>query len=213
MTPTTEPAIIFDFGNVLIDWNPRYLYRKLLPSEQAVEDFLQAIKFFEWNQAHDAGRDFEESIAELCAEHPQYCDLIRAYHVRYEESIGGAFEPVVAILRTLKTLAYPLYGLSNWPAGKFALVRPDYPFFDWFDDIVLSGEVGLIKPDPRIFHLLLERINRPAQTCIFIDDSVHNIEAARRLGFKAIHFHTPTQLQTELETLLHRPLPVSQAVQ
>ncbi len=202
MTVVRQPAIIFDFGNVLLDWNPRYLYRKLLPNEQAVEDFLQAVRFFEWNQAHDAGKDFEESIAQLCAQHPQYCGLIRAYNERYEESISGAILPVVAILSELKRLAYPLYGLTNWPAGKFAQVRPQYPFFDWFDEIVVSGEVGVIKPDPRIFHLLLERIQRPAQACLFIDDAHHNVEAARRIGLNTIHYLTPDQLQADLEAFL-----------
>ncbi|MFM8321339.1 MAG: HAD family hydrolase [Chloroflexota bacterium] len=202
-----RPAIIFDFGNVLVDWDPRYLYRKLLDSDEAVERFLREIDFFTWNVAHDGGRDFEESIAELCGQHPQYCDLIRAYNLRYEESIGGAIQPVVQILKQLKTAGYSLYGLSNWPAGKFAQVRPHYPFFDWFEDIVISGEVKLVKPDPRIFELLLQRVGRPAGECLFIDDSLHNITAAQRLGFQTIHYRSPAQLADDLQRLLDSPLP------
>lgn len=204
--PSRSPAIVFDFGNVLIEWDPRYLYRKLLSDDQAVEKFLNEISFFEWNKAHDAGRPFDESISDLCRQYPQYCDLIRAYDARYEESISGAIEPVVQILQALKEQGYPLYGLSNWPAGKFELVRPKYPFFGWFNDIVISGEVHLAKPDPRIYTILLERVGRPAEECIFIDDSAVNIQAAHSLGFQTIHFHTPQQLIEELEQRLGQPM-------
>ncbi len=200
------PAIVFDFGNVLIEWDPRHLYRKLLSDEQAVEKFLKEISFFEWNKAHDAGRPFDESVSDLCQQYPHYCDLIRAYDVRYEESIAGAIEPVVQILKALKEQGYPLYGLSNWPAGKFDLVRPKYPFFSWFDDIVISGEVRLAKPDPLIYAILLERVGRPAEECIFIDDSAVNIQTAQTLGFQTIHFYSPHQLIEELERRLGQPV-------
>lgn len=206
MPTQLQPAIIFDFGKVLLDWDPRYLYRKLLPDEAAVERFLSEIRFFEWNVAHDAGQPFEESIAGLCQQFPHYCDLISAYHTRYPESIAGANQPVVAILSALKQAGYPLYGLSNWPAGKFALVRPQYPFFDWFEDIVLSGEVFIVKPDPRIYQILLERIGRPASECIFIDDSLANVDGAQRVGIQTIHYRTPDQLAAELAACLALPL-------
>jgi 2-haloacid dehalogenase len=189
MNKKTVQAIVFDIGGVLIDWNPYYLYRKLLGDDrQAVGYFLKAVDFSGWNKEQDRGRSFAEGNAELIARFPEYRELILAYDQRYLESIGGAIEPVVEILHTLKDLGYPLYGLSNWPAEKFALVRPAYPFFNWFDGLIISGEVGLIKPDKDIFHLLLERVGRQAGECVFIDDHEPNITTARELGFQTIHF-------------------------
>lgn len=195
-------AIIFDFGNVLVDWDPRYLYRKLLDGEQAIDRFLNEVGFFQWNIQHDAGRPFDESIAELCARFPQYCDLIRAYDLRYEESISGPIWPTVEILRSLKEAGYPLYALSNWPADKFDLVRPKYEFFSWFDDMVISGKVRIAKPDPRIFELLLARIGRPAHECLFIDDSPKNIAVAQSMNFHTILFHSADQLRRELQSYI-----------
>lgn len=198
--PTHQPpAIVFDFGGVLMDWNPRYLYRKLFPGDEAaMERFLAEVGFSEWNQLQDAGRPFSEAVAELCARHPQYCELIQAYDQRYPESLSGSIPESVDILRRLKAAGCPLYGLSNWPAEKFELVRPDYEFFGWFDSIVISGAVGVAKPDRRIFELLLAQIGRPASECLLIDDSAANIAAAQALGFQTIHFHSPTQLAEEL---------------
>ncbi len=139
---------------MLIDWNPRYLYRELFAGDDAaVERFLKEIGFYEWNLKQDEGRPFDQAVAELCAQFPHYCALIQAYHDRYEETIRGPIWGTVEILRDLKDQGYPLHALSNWSVEKFALVRPRYPFFDWFETIVLSGEVKLAKPDPRIFRL------------------------------------------------------------
>jgi len=201
-TPTTNihpPAIIFDFGGLLLDWNPRYLYRKLFPNdEQGMERFLAEIRFDEWNHLQDAGRPFSEAITELCSRHPQYCDLIRAYDERYLESIKGAIPGTVDILRCLCTEDFSLFGFSNWPAEKFFLVRPGYEFLGWFQGIVISGEVGIAKPDPRIFQALLALVGRPSGECLLIDDSPANIDAAQVLGFQTIHFRRPSQLAGEL---------------
>lgn len=198
-----KPVFVFDLGNVLIDWDPRYLYRKLFGGDlQAMENFLREVRFFEWNLEQDAGRPFKEAVAEMCDRFPQYCELIRAYDQRYEESLGGPIWPTVEILRELKDVGYPLYALSNWPAEKYHQVRHKFPFFDWFDDIVISGEVRLAKPDARIFELLLTRIGRQAGECLFIDDSPKNIAVAQSLGFQTIHFQSPEQLRQELEPYL-----------
>jgi 2-haloacid dehalogenase len=201
-TATTNahtPAIIFDFGGVLLDWNPRYLYRKLFPNdEQGMEHFLTEIGFDEWNHLQDAGRPFSVAVHELCAHYPQYCDLIRAYDERFLESINGAIPGTVDILCRLWTEGCSLYGFSNWPAEKFYLVRPKHEFLGWFQDILISGEVGLAKPDPRIFHVLLERVDRPASECLLIDDSLANVGAAQALDFQTIHFQGPPQLAAEL---------------
>jgi 2-haloacid dehalogenase len=212
-TPTSNtlpPAIIFDFGGVLLDWNPRYLYRKLFPNdEQGMERFLAEIGFDEWNHLQDAGRPFSVAVAELCFRHPQYCDLIRAYDERYLESLKGAITGTVDILRCLWTVGFSLFGFSNWPAEKFYLVRPGYEFFSWFQGVVISGEVGIAKPDPRIFQVLLEQVDRPAGECLLIDDSPINITIAQALGFQTIHFHRPAQLASDLARrgLLPESLP------
>jgi 2-haloacid dehalogenase len=195
-------AIVFDFGKVLVDWNPHYLYRKLFHGDSAAVDrFLDEIGFEAWNLQQDAGRPFDEAVAELCGRFPQHCDMIQAYHDRYEETIAGPIWGTVAILHDLKAQGYPVYALSNWSEEKFRLVRPRYPFFDWFEKIILSGEVKLAKPDPRIFRLLLEQIERRAEECLLIDDAQANIAVAQELGFRTIWFRSPEQLQKELREI------------
>jgi 2-haloacid dehalogenase len=195
-------ALIFDFGGVLLDWDPRYLYRRYFPDQpQAMDQFLAEIKFYEWNAEQDRGRAFSEGIAELSLEFPQHARLIQTYFDCWEESISGPINGSVEILRRLKQKGYPLYGLSNWSAETYPRARAKYPFFDWFDDVVLSGAVKLNKPDPAIFKLLLNKIGFPAPQCLLIDDSLANINEANKLGFETIHFTSPGQLQSELHSL------------
>lgn len=149
----------------------------------------------------DKGRPFNEAVALLSAQFPHYAGLIKAYDERYEESIRGPVWGTIEVLRSLKETGYPLYGLSNWSNEKFNLVRPRYEFFSWFDDIVVSGEVKLVKPDPAIFTLFLKQIGRTAAECVYIDDSAPNVAVADRLGFTAIHFTSPAQLRVELDRL------------
>ncbi len=193
-----SPAIVFDFGGVLLEWNPRHLYRKLFPDADAMEAFLTEIDFAAWNVEQDRGRPFSLGVAELSGRFPKHADLIRAYHERWEESIAGPISGTVALLAKLKRAGYPLYGLSNWSAETFARIRPRYAFFDSFDAILISGELGLVKPDPRIFHALLARAGRPAADCLFIDDGQDNIDAARTLGFRTIRFESAELLEAEL---------------
>ena len=196
------PAIVFDFGGVLLDWNPRYLYRKLFDDDhEAVERFLTEIGFTEWNLKQDEGRPFAAAVAELSERFPQHADLIRAYDERWEESMGGEIEPTVEILHALKRAGHTLYGLSNWSAETFRRIRHKHAFLDLFEAIVLSGEVKVNKPDPRIYALLLDKVNRPAGECLFIDDSEANVSAAASLGFKTIRFESPEQLEGELRRL------------
>jgi 2-haloacid dehalogenase len=194
-------AIIFDLGNVLIGWDVHRLYQRLLPDRQAVDSFLQQIHFSEWNARQDAGRPFHEGVAEHAAQFPQYAHLIEAYDTHWEDSITGAYEESIQIARELKQAGWPLYLLSNFSSEKFTLVRSRFDFFSLFDDMVISGEHKLIKPDPAIFHLTLQRIQRTAQECLFIDDSLPNIETARAIGFQTIHYQSPAQLRSELKKL------------
>jgi len=194
-------ALVFDLGGVLIDWDPRLLYRKLFDDDAAVERFLQEVDFYGWNVEQDRGRTFQAGIAELSARFPQYAEYIRAYDERYPEALAGALQPTVAILAQLKRAGYPLYALSNWPAEKFVYARAQFEFLKWFDLIVVSGEVKLIKPDPRIFTLLLERSGWRAEECVFIDDNETNVRAAHALGFHGIRFENAEQLTRALTRL------------
>jgi 2-haloacid dehalogenase len=200
--PADRTAIIFDFGGVLFDWNPHYLYLKFFNGNgQAVDDFLSEIHFSEWNLRQDQGRPFSDAVEEHCARFPQYCELIRRYDTDWEQSLGGPIWETVQILQALREAGYPLYALSNWSAEKFDLIRPRYDFLDWFEAIILSGSVGMVKPDPRIFNLTFEQIGHPAGECLVIDDSEANIRVAQDLGCRAIHFRSPLQLKAELEYL------------
>lgn len=193
------PAFVFDFGGVLMDWNPFYLYGSYFNGDPAgVQRFLDEVGFLAWNAKNDEGRPFRQGVAELTDQFPHYAELIRAYHERWEESIGGPIWPTVEILRSLKKAGYTLYALSNWSAETFARVRHTYEFFDWFEAIVVSGEVRLLKPDPRIFQVFLERVGRRAGECLLVDDTEANTDAAARMGFQTIHYESPGQLESEL---------------
>ena len=194
-------AIIFDFGGVLLEWDPHALYRSFFDQPQQIDQFLAEVDFATWNAEQDRGRPFAEGIAELSTQFPQHAQLISAYYDRWEDSIVGSILGSVSILRRLKQAGYPLYGLSNWSAETFPRARKKYAFFDLFDDIVLSGDVKMIKPDPAIFKLLLTRIGYPAHNCLLIDDSQSNIVTAKSLGFNTIHFKSPPQLESELQQL------------
>jgi len=195
-------AIIFDFGNVLLEWNPRFVYQRYFPNDpEGIERFLQEVNFMEWNLLQDQGRPFAEGVAVLSKEFPHYSDLIQAYHDHWTDSLGDSLVGTVEILKELKQAGYPLYGLSNWSAETFPHARKKHDFFDLLDDMVISGEVGHVKPYPEIFQIMLDRIGRPAHECLFIDDVLANIEQAQRMGFETIHFQSPEQLATALHEL------------
>ena len=192
-------AIIFDFGGVVINWDPHNLFDKYFANDsQATSNFLTEINFSSWNLAQDKGYPFDKAVMELSAQFPQYAHLIRAYDEEWEQSITGVIPGTVEILYQLKAAGYALYGLTNWSAEKFHLVKHKYEVFNIFEDIVVSGEVKLIKPDPTIFRLLLQRIHRQAEECLLVDDSEQNIVIARKMGFTTHHFISPTQLQLAL---------------
>ncbi len=193
-------AVVFDFGGVLIGWDPRNLYSRYFPDEpQAMEDFLAEISFMDWNAQQDKGRPFSEGVASLAKQFPHHANLINAYRENWRESITGIIDGTVEILQLLKDKGYLLYGLSNWSTETFGMVRHEFEFFNLFDEILLSGEVKLIKPEPEIFELFLQRIGKPADQCLFIDDSEPNIKTARKLGFDTVQFISPEHLKSELE--------------
>jgi 2-haloacid dehalogenase len=193
-------AVVFDFGGVLIGWDPRNLYSRYFPDEpQAMEDFLAEISFMDWNAQQDKGRPFSEGVASLAKQFPHHANLINAYRENWRESITGIIDGTVEILQLLKDKGYLLYGLSNWSTETFGMVRHEFEFFNLFDEILLSGEVKLIKPEPEIFELFLQRIGIPADQCLFIDDSEPNIITARKLSFDTVQFISPEHLKSELE--------------
>ena len=193
-----EQAVVFDLGGVLIDWNPRYLYRKLLGDEAAVEAFLGQVCTPAWNERQDEGRPVAQATSEMCARFPEQAALIRAYYDRWEEMLGGPIEGTVEILEELFARGVPLYALSNWSAETFHHARARFEFLERFRGIVVSGEERLIKPDPRIFQLLFQRYSLAPPRAIFIDDVLRNVDAARALGMTALHFRSPDELRAEL---------------
>ena len=198
----TIHAFIFDYGNVLLEWNPRNVYQRYFPDDaEGMERFFRDVDFMEWNAQQDKGRPFAEGVAALSEKFPQYAKLIQAYHNNWKDSIGGSYAGTIEILKQLKQAGYSLYGLSNWSAETFPLAREKYDFFELFDDMVISGEVGHVKPDPEIFQIMLNKIGRPAHECLFIDDSLSNIKQAQAMGFAVIHFLSPDQLRTRLQDL------------
>jgi 2-haloacid dehalogenase len=191
-------AVVFDLGGVLIDWDPRYLYRKLLADEAAVEEFLATICTPEWNDELDRGRPFAEGVAELAERYPAHAAAITAYHERWPEMLGGAIGGTVELVAELRAGGVPVYALTNWSAETFGIARERYEFLDWFDGVVVSGEERMIKPDPAIFQVLLDRFGLDPAATFYVDDSEANVEAARRLGFDAVRYTGPRQLRRDL---------------
>ena len=154
-----------------------------------------------WNAQQDKGRSFAEAVESLSAEFPQYAHLIRAYDEYWEESLSGVIPGSIEILKQLKEMKYPLYGLSNWSGETFQRAQHKYDFLNLFDDMVISGDVKMIKPDPAIFELALQKFGKNADECIYIDNSLPNIQQAQKMGFTTIHFESAEQLTSKLQEL------------
>ena len=194
-------AVVFDLGGVLIDWDPRHLYRQVFDDAGEMEHFLAEVATPAWNREQDAGRPWSEAIASLAAAHPDRRVAIEAFHVRWPEMLGGPISETVDVLAELRAAGVPLYALSNWSSETFAMTRDRFPFLDWFDGIVISGDVGAVKPDRRMFETLLERFAIDPRHCVFIDDQPDNVEAAALLGFTALRFQGGLALRRELAAL------------
>ncbi len=184
-----------------MDWDPRYLYRQVFDAEKKINWFLQNVCTPEWNQQMDAGKPFEEAVKEKSVEFPEYKYEIQLYHSRWIEMIRGSIAGTVNVLYDLKNNGYTLFGLTNWSAETFPLVRNNYAFFDELDGIIVSGEEGVAKPDQAIYSAFLERFNLMAAECIFIDDNLNNINSADQMGFNTIRFFTPEQLVKDLKAM------------
>lgn len=191
-------AVVFDLGGVLIDWNPRYLYRELLDSEDEIEQFLANVCTAEWNHSIDLGRPWEDAVAELTAKHPDQQHLIEAYWKRWPEMLGGPIHESVDLMMELKARGVPLYALSNWNHETFQMAFQEFPFLRLFNGKIVSGEVKLAKPDPAIYELLLSTFKLNPRELLFIDDRRDNVQTAWDLGFNAVQFLSPRQLEKDL---------------
>jgi 2-haloacid dehalogenase len=201
-TPAATAArsvAIFDLGGVLLQWDPRHLYRKLFGGDNAaMEHFLANVCTEEWNECQDRGRSFADAVESLMPEHAAERALIEAWGARFEEMVPGAIEGTVEVLAQLRRRGVPLYAISNWSAETFPPMGRRFEFLSWFDDIVISGSERVMKPDPRIFRVLLERQRIVPASAVFIDDAAGNAAAASTLGIHGIHFRSPAQLRREL---------------
>jgi len=194
-------TVVFDLGNVLVRWNPRLLYEQLITDADELEQFFDTVITHDWIRAQDAGRPFDDGIALLAAQFPRYESEIRAFWERWEEMVPGAIDGSVEILAELKERETPVYALTNWSHQTFPIARLRFPFFDWFDGIVVSGEIGMVKPDARIYRHLLGRFGLSAEDCVFIDDSATNVAGAEAVGITGLHFRSPHKLRRELARL------------
>ena len=190
---------MFDIGGVLLDWNPRHLYRKLFDDEEAMNRFLDEVCTLEWHDAHDRGVPFERSCAELAARHPTCSDLIWAWARRSEEMVAGPLDASVDILRSLKDRGLPCYALTNMEAETYPLRLARFDFLSWFDGTVVSSYEGIAKPDLEIFRRLLTRFHLRAATTLMIDDSMRNVAAAGRVGMPTVRFTSAGDLRARLE--------------
>jgi 2-haloacid dehalogenase len=190
--------VVFDIGNVLVHWEPRALYRKIFASEDEVEWFIANVCTSDWNLEQDRGRSFAEAVREATARFPEHADAIAAYDLRWHETMPGPIDGTVGILEELRQRGTPLYAITNFNQDKFRETLERFSFLRTFRDIVVSGDERLLKPDPAIYRVLLERNGIDAAACVFIDDSEKNVRGAEAVGMKAIHFTTPQALRADL---------------
>lgn len=198
---TAVDTVIFDLGGVLIDWNPRYLYRQLFDDEQGMERFLTEVCDSSWNEQQDAGRSWDEAVRLRSAEFPEHAALIAAFRTRWDEMLRGPLHDTLAIVHELRARGLRLYALTNWSQETFSLAFERYAFLQVFEGIVVSGAERLIKPDPAIFHVLLKRYGVEPDRAVFIDDAPRNVAAAAKLGMHALHFRDAAVLRAELAAL------------
>jgi len=193
-------TIIFDLGGVLIDWNPQYLYKKILSNEAEMKNFLEKVCTSDWNEEQDGGRTIKEATETLIAEFPEHEQNIRVYYERWDEMLNGVIEGTADILKKLKeSKKYKLYALTNWSAETYPIAQQKYEVLQWFDGVVVSGTEKIRKPFPEFYQLLLSRFNVNAEEALFIDDNLRNVKAAKQIGIDSIQFTTPEKLNDELK--------------
>jgi 2-haloacid dehalogenase len=190
--------VVFDIGNVLLRWNPRNLYRKTFDDEARMERFLSTALAMDFVVHTDTAPDFAAAVEARAKAFPEFAGELRLFHERWIETLGGPIDENVALLRRLKAAGRPVHALSNFATDKFALASEQYDFLSAFDVAVISGHVGAVKPDARIYEILFERARARPEDLLFIDDSPANVRAAEALGMQAIHFRPGVDLEREL---------------
>ncbi len=191
-------TIIFDFGGVLVDWNPHYLYDSYFGDTKKTDYFLTNICTPEWNAQMDGGKPFADGIAEKIAEHPEYEKEIHMYWTDWKQMMGNQIDGMQELLQNLKTAGYHIYGLSNWSAETFYQIRSKYPIFDLLEGFVLSGDEKCLKPEPKIYTILLDRYHINPNTAVFFDDNLANVEGAKAVGIHGIQFVSAEEIRKEL---------------
>jgi 2-haloacid dehalogenase len=194
-------TIIFDIGNVLHEWSPSFLYKKILDSDQEIEEFLEHICNEAWNLELDRGASWDKQISELVKKHPEKKELITAYNERWIEMAPREIAGSVEIMRALKSKGYPIYALTNYSREKLELASKKFAILTEFDGMVVSSDVGYVKPEPEIYKILLEKFNITPGESIFIDDRPENIDSAKSLGIHGINFTSANQLRNDLQSL------------
>lgn len=195
-------TVIFDLGNVLVDWSPMHVFRDYFESEEKRNYFFEHICTSDWNEKQDEGRSIVEATLELIEKHPDWEQPIRDFYGRWTEMLKGPIHGTVEIFRELRESGkYKIYALTNWQAGLFDIALVRYNFLHWFDGRVVSGEEKTRKPFPEFYQRLLDRYQVNPSEALFIDDSLRNVKAAEELGIMSIHFHSPEQLREYLKKL------------
>ena len=195
-------TVIFDLGGVLIDWNPRYVYRTIFKTEEEIDWFFENVATHDWNENQDAGYPIAKATEELVAQHPEWEKEIKAYYGRWTEMLGGPIHETVELFRQIKeNPAIKTYALTNWSAETFHIALERYDFLHWFDGRVVSGEERTRKPFHDFYQRLLERYKVDPSQALFIDDNLRNVKAAEALGIKGVQFTTPGRLAEHLKDL------------
>lgn len=193
-------TIIFDLGGVLINWDPRNLYRKIFEDEERMEYFLANICTSDWNEEQDGGRSLADGTNLLVEQHPEWEKEIRAFYGRWKEMLGGAIQGTLDILTRLKKSGnYKIYALTNWSAETYPIAQEQFEFLSWFEGVLVSGAEKMKKPDPKFYQLMLDRFDIEPSTTLFTDDNLRNVKAARAVGIPTIHFQSPRQLEEEMK--------------
>lgn len=195
--------IIFDFGGVLVDWNPHHLYDSYFGDVDSAEWFLKNICTMDWNVQMDAGKPFQQGIEEKITEYPKWEREIRLYWERWIDMMGETIPNMYDWILQLKQEGYAIYGLTNWSIETFPLVKDKYAIFKLMDGIVMSGEEKVTKPDPKIYNILLDRYQLLPDECVFFDDNINNVIAARHIGIHAIQFQSMEQAKESLSLITH----------
>jgi len=194
-------SVVFDIGNVLLDWDPKRIFKGVLEDDKQIEQFLSEINFTDWNVGLDKSGKFENAVKLLSQKHPHHAEKIRMFDTHWLKSISGTIESSIEVLQVLNATNIPLYAITNFSAEKWIVAYENFPFLKTsFIDVVVSAQVEIVKPAPEIFKLFLSRNSLKADDCIFIDDSDVNIKAAEQVGFDVIHFNRETKLAEELKS-------------